>query len=207
MKEKLGFGTCVYKGVTYQSGDIISDSDESCFCNNWGKVECVPEGSMSNSLTDFDSTNLNFYYKFINLLDMEVDSKKVQVTDISLQDSKLSIVLERETLCTSESVAPITVGFYRYNQNVLTLTTMTNREEKYSEPCLVENTYEITSLKNEIDDDFQLQYQTEELDVVDLDICVSGERVFTEEEIFKSEDGTQICTCEDAKVVCNDSLE
>jgi hypothetical protein len=207
IKEQLGLDTCTHNGVTYKVGDIISDSNESCFCSKRGKVECLPVGSMSNSLTDFDSTNLNFSYKFVNLLETDIDSKDIDITDISLLNSKLLIVLEKETLCTDDNVAPVSVGFYKYDQSVLTLTSMTNREEKYSKPCLVENTYEITSLESEVQESFKLQYQTEELDVVELDICVSGGRVFAEGDIFKSDDTTEICTCRNAKVVCGDSLD
>jgi hypothetical protein len=207
LREQFGFGTCAYNGVTYDSGDIITDSEESCFCNKWGKVECLPVGSSSNSLSDFVSTDLNFYYKFVNLLDTKADSKSVEIKDISTEDSKLSVMLERQTLCSVENVAPISVGFYRYDENTLTLTTMTSRDSSYSQPCVVENTYEITSKKQEFSSDFKIQYQTEELDILELNICISDGRLFVEGDIFKSPDQSQLCSCEEGQVVCGDSLE
>ena len=208
MKEQFGFGLCAYNGITYRSGDIISDSGESCFCNKYGRLECLSEDdSKDNGFSDFISTDLNFYYKFINLLDKSnADSTNVDIKDIVMKDSKLIVILEREALCTNDNVAPVTVGFYNYAKDSLTLTTMTNKDTIYTKPCLVENTYEITSLKSELSDNFNIYYKTESLDLLNLHICIEGQRAFVDGDVFKSNDGKMICTCDDSQVVCNDAL-
>lgn len=206
VEQQLGFKTCSYNGVSYSKGDMVSDyeANKNCVCNSDGEIECSdPNLSQSDALSDFTSTNLDFYYKFLNLLEKDsFDEENIEIADVEMDSSKLIVSVTRESLCTKNEEAPVAVGFYNFADGVLKLTTMTNRDVIYTEPCLVENKYEIVSLSNTFEEDFQIYFQTEEGKLFNLEICVDDNRIFSDGDVFQSEVYNSVCTCEQGLIVC-----
>lgn len=206
LEQKLGFKTCSYNGVDYDSGDIVPDYKESqnCVCMDGGEIECSnTDLSQIDSLSNFTSSDLTFSYSFINLLEKDVaDFENMEIAEVKVEDSKLLVSVNRESLCTADQDAPVAVGFYNYTNNILKLTTLTNRDVVYTEPCLVENKFEIASVQNSFSDDFQVYFQTEEGQLFNLNVCVDDNRVFSDGDVFQSEKYNSVCTCDQGTISC-----
>ncbi|MDD3474572.1 MAG: hypothetical protein PHP08_01545 [Candidatus Dojkabacteria bacterium] len=191
-KEQLGLKKCVYGDSQYTAGEIIPGSSQ-CYCNEKGQVVCDESGSdESLDITQFSNEDLEFSTTFLNFIDTDTTFEEVRFGDVSTVDKGLKVVLERLTVCnTSEEYAPQT-GYYMFDGNSLYLTTTTNLlDPRYSENCMVSNTYLIHGLSEAS----SIYYQSEDGEVLEADICVYGNKVFNEGDAFVGDNG-EVVICE-----------
>lgn len=201
---------CVVNEVEYTSGQEVEGYLENavCVCGNNGKVDCELESTSKSFLasSDFTTKNLSFSSKFLNSLsNAEVDiSDEIIFRSVSQDDNGLKIVVERLDLCTSDGDIPEQVGFFSLSNDDLVLTSIeTGNPSEYTDPCMIENTFILEKLTKTLDDDFKLYYRNEEDEVYLADICVFEGRVHNESDSYRSDDASQLCTCESGENVCN----
>lgn len=201
---------CVINGVEYSSGQEITGYLENakCFCNSKGKIDCSLEDTSKSLLesSDFTTKNLEFNAQFLNSLsNAEINiSNEIIFRSVSQSDGGLKVVVERLDLCTGTNVIPDQVGFFNLSNNDLVLTAIeTGDPSKFTEPCIIENTFVLTKLTGKLDDSFKIYFRDENDDVYLSDMCVYEGRVHNEGDAYRSDDLTLLCTCEDGDSVCN----
>ncbi len=201
--------TCTVNSTKYNSGDEITGYLENavCICGKDGKVDCELKSTSKSFLdnSDFTTKDLAFSSKFLNSLsNAEIDiSEEIVFRSVSQGNDGLKIVVERLDLCTSAGDIPSQAGFFSKNGNSLVLTTIESGDPtSYTEPCIVENTFLLENITEELDDDFKLYYRNEEDEVFLADVCVFEGRIHNEGDSYRSDDASQICSCESGENIC-----
>mgnify|MGYP001224308997 FL=1 len=147
MRKSLGFGTCAYDEEIYLSGQLIPNYNgrTDCYCSKNGSVQCNSDSSLI-SLENYSSTGLKYFSSFLNYLDKEeLDTDNIKAVDVGYTSGVLTVVIEREAMCGQEQESPVQVGFYKYSENDLTLTVLTNRDPSfYSKVCKIDGKFVLT---------------------------------------------------------------
>jgi hypothetical protein len=201
--------TCVVNGVEYSCGQEISGylENATCICNSEGKVDCELSTKSKSFLSnaDFTTKNLDFNAEFLNSLsNAEVNiSEEVTFRSVAQDDDGLKVVIEKLDLCTTTDVIPEQVGFFNVSGTDLVLTTIKSGDPaKFTEACIVKNTFTLEKLTGKLDDDFKIYFRNEQDEVYLADMCVYEGRIHNEGDSYRSEDGSQICLCESGENMC-----
>jgi len=202
--------SCFVNGVEYKSGEVVAGYLENadCVCNRDGEVDCElsnkSKGFFSN--TDFTTKNLSFSAEFLNSLsNTEVNiSEEIIFRAVSQSNDGLEIIVEKLDLCTTTNVIPEQVGFFDVSENDLVLTTIRSGDPaKFTEPCIVQNTFLLETMTGELDNGFKVYFRNENEDVFLADMCVYEGRIHNDGDLYGSEDGTQLCQCISGESVCD----
>ena len=205
MRKSLGFGTCAYDEDIYLSGQSIPNYNgrADCYCSKNGSVQCNTDNSLI-SLENYSSAGLKYYSGFLNYLNKdELDTNNIQAVDVGYTSGVLSVVIEREAMCGEEQESPVQVGFYKYIENDLTLTVLTNRDTSfYNKVCKIDGKFVLEKEDLILTDDFKLHFQNDLGKMFDLGVCVYSSKLYSNGDILQSKDG-KACTCLSSVVECN----
>lgn len=205
VQKKLSFNSCAYGDEVYRSGENVPDYNgrSSCLCNSNGSIDCG-DNNDSLSYSNFSSDNLQFSYKYLNLLDeTSLSNENIQPGKASFVNGTFTISFERNVMCTSDGVAPTQSGFYQLSSNELRLTIMTNKDtSQYVSPCKIENTFVISNRNVSLSDTFQAYYQSEEGELSSLGVCVANGSLYGNQEAFKTTGSSKVCLCNFGVVTC-----
>lgn len=200
---------CTVDGREYVQGESFTNSEGiSCVCSSNGLPVCDNEGGTVhvNEVKDVvpSTDNLKFTQKFLSVLTKEKpDFKKVNVADITQSSDTLKIVLEREDYCTQENEVPNAGGFYELTPERVLVTTVTGKDEQvHVKPCLLSNSFEIDNFVVAVNDVFKVIYRNERGDEIELKACAYKGLLYSENDVFSSEDGSKVCGCENGNVEC-----
>jgi len=106
-------------------------------------------------------------------------------------------------MCGQEQESPVQVGFYKYSENDLTLTVLTNRDPSfYSKVCKIDGKFVLTKEDLFLTDDFKLYFQNDLGQIFDLGVCVYKEKLYGNGDVLQSEAG-QACSCNFGIVECD----
>lgn len=204
-RKSLGFGTCAFNENIYLAGQLIPNYNgrEDCYCSKKGTIQCNKDNTIL-SLEDYTSTNLKYFSNFLNYLDEEeIDTDNIKAVDIGYTEGKLSVVIEREGMCGQEQEIPVQVGFYKYSENKLTLTILTNQDSSiYNRVCKINGKFILTKEDFTLTEDFKLYFQNDLGHIFDLGVCVYNKKLYGEGDIFQSESGNA-CSCNYGMVECD----
>ncbi len=205
IQQKLSFNSCAYGENVYRSGENIPEYNgrTECTCNPDGTIKCgVSDGAITYS--GYSSENLKFTYKYINLLSKDaLMLEDVTAGEASYSDGVLRVSLERNVLCTDSGIAPSQSGFYQLSPSSLNITIMTNLDNsKYTSPCKIEDSFEISNLSITLDSDFQIYYQSDDGKVVSLGACMQDNVLYGDQEVFKDKSSSSVCICNTGEVSC-----
>lgn len=205
MRKSLGFGTCAYEEDIYLSGQLIPNYNgrTDCYCSKSGSVQCNTDSTLI-SLENYSSTGLKYFSSFLNYLDKEeLDTDNIQAVDVGYTSGILSVVVEREAMCGQEQESPIQVGFYKYLENDLTLTVLTNRDTSfYNKICKIDGKFVLEKEDLSLTDDFKLHYQNDLGQIFDLGVCVYKEKLYGNGDVLQSEAG-KTCSCNFGTIECD----
>ncbi len=201
---------CFVSGIEYISGQEVIGYLENaeCICSRDGEVECELEDASKSFLSssDFTTKDLAFSSEFLNSLsNAEVNiSEEIVFRSVSQGEDGLKIVTERLDLCTAAGVIPEQVGFFNLTGNDLVLTVIeTGDPSKFTEPCIIENAFVLEKMTEKLNSTFKLYFRNEEDEVYIADICVYEGRVHNEGDSYRSDDETQLCSCESGENLCS----
>lgn len=205
MRQKLSFNSCAYGEEIYKSGDEVPNYSgrSDCTCNSDGTIKCGSDTSTSG-YDGFSSTNLSFTYSYLNLLDSSSIMKENPISSgASYINGTLIVKFERNVLCASNSSVPAQSGFYQISTSMLKLMIMTNKDtSQYTYPCRIEDVFKITGLDMALDNGFQVYYQNENGESINLGACIYNNVLYGDQEAFKSQDSTSVCLCNSGKISC-----
>jgi hypothetical protein len=206
-REEIGLGICRYNGVEYLEGELVSsyEGGSDCYCSWTGEIVCQ-EDEVGMSYDGFVNQGLSFSYSFKNFLDKPVvDLAKVVVADINYRGNSLQIVLEKEALCGELSEAPVQTAMYKFQEDGLVLTTITNRDESiYTRVCLIGNTFEIEDVDLSEKSEYYLYYQNDKGQIFDLEACFTNNRLYAKGDVFKNSQEGLLCTCNGPDIECEE---
>jgi hypothetical protein len=206
LDERSNANRCTYGGIVYKKGDLVKNyrANDNCYCNGSDKIQCENGDDFSISYSTFSTEKLSFSYMYQNYLEVnEPDYTRVLSEDVNHNDDSLEIVLERETLCGENNLAPSQVGFYEFRDNSLILTTMTNRDTNlYSMPCMISNSFVIEGNNFQLQEGFSVMYQNEKGQLFDLNACYYGNKLYASGDSFKHTSENKVCSCEMGTVIC-----
>ncbi len=200
---------CSVDGREYVQGEsFTNDEGITCVCSANGLPVCDNEGGSVHVDEVVDvvpsTENLKFTQKFLSALSKEKpDYKKVNVADITQSANTLKIVLEREDYCTQENEAPNAGGFYELTPERVLVTTVTGKDEQvHVKPCLLSNSFEIDNFVATVNDVFKVIYRNELGEEIELKACAYKGVLYSENDVFRSEDGSKVCGCDNGNVEC-----
>jgi hypothetical protein len=203
--------TCIFNGVEYSSGEEIVGYLENaeCICNSKGKIDCQMSNRSKSFLdnSDFTTKGLEFNAKFLNSLsNAEVNiSDEVVFRSVSQGDDGLLVIIEKLDLCTTTKVIPEQVGFFNLDGTELVLTSIKSGDpSRFSEPCIVENSFLLSSVKSKLKDEFKIYFRTENDEVYLANMCVYEGRIHNEGDTYRSDDLSKLCSCKSGESVCED---
>lgn len=207
--QQLSFPSCAYEGEVYKNGENVPNYNgkDNCTCGSTGSIMCNEEDQSSETgLSGFSSSNLQFTYRFLNLLSKSTTMKEdVDTSSASYSDNTMSITIERNVLCSSDNSAPVQTGFYKLSSSELNLVILTSTDSvKYTEPCRVEAKFVISDVNTTLSDNFQIYYQSEGGLTANLGACVYNGILYGSQEAFKSQDSQSVCLCNAGKITCRD---
>jgi hypothetical protein len=209
IQKKLSFNSCAYGENVYKSGESIPEYNgkTECKCNSDGSVDCN-ESTSQTGYNGYSSQNLEFTYKYSNLLSSEtitMTQEEITSNSASYLDGVMKVSFERDTMCTEDGVVPTQAGFYQISSKDLKLTIMTNLDTtKYTTPCKISNSFEISGLSVILDNKFQIYYQSESGELKSLGACVQDNTLYGDQEAFKSKTSTSVCICDSGVVSCKE---
>jgi len=198
---------CNIEGKEYLEDESFVDANgNSCVCSASGFPVCENEGSsvevVEESLPSTD--NLKFSEKYLNSLNKEKpDYKKINVVDITQSGESLKITIEREEYCSEDNASPNSAGFYELKDDRVIITTVTGRDkEVHTQTCLLSSSFEVNPFTVSVNDAFLVIYRNERGEEIELDACAYKGVLYSENDVFSSEDGKKICGCDQRKVEC-----
>lgn len=204
---RLGVGVCVYGDVEYEQGDLVPNYEgrNDCYCTWSGDIVCESEETLV-SYDDFSSEGLVFTYSFRNFLEKKgPEVSRVVLSDVNHRENTLEVIIEREALCSEEGLAPVQTAMYKYEEDSLTFSTVTNRDETlYGRVCLIGNTFVLEDVDLSEKSVFSLYYQHDSGEIFKMNSCFVNERLYAEEDVFKDEENDMLCTCEAPEVECEE---
>ena len=159
----------------------------------------------------FVTNNLEFTYKYQSILEKKtVNNSKATAASISYKDNVLSVVLERETLCTEDKLTPPQTGFYKLddNNNLILKVVTNDNPSVYTQPCVVSNYFKITDIdlskKTENGKEFTTYYKAEDGTLINLNTCYYNNHLYAKDAVFSSSDN-KVCECKDGVVICGNN--
>jgi hypothetical protein len=209
-RKRLGVGVCEYGGAEYVQGQVVSNYDgrKDCVCTWSGEIVCG-EDSLVISYENFSTENLVFTYSFRNFLDKdEPNISDVVLADVNQQGQTLELILEREVFCSQEGQVPVQTAMYKQEDNSLTLTTVTDRDESvYSRVCLIANTFKFANFtlpEGSEFSEYSLLYQGDTGQEFKLNSCFVNGKLYAKGDVFKDAQGELLCTCEETGIECEE---
>jgi hypothetical protein len=206
-RNKIGVGVCIYDNVEYQQGQQIPNYEgrDDCLCTWSGGVVCEREES-TMSYENFSSEGLQFTYSFRNFLEKESpDLSRVVLSDLNHSENTVEVIIEREVLCGQEGLAPVQTAMYKLEEDSLTFTTVTNRnEELYGEVCLIGNSFVVEGVDLSEKSEYFLYYQNDSGQTFKLKSCFVNGKLYGEGDVFKDAGSNMLCTCEASGVECEE---
>lgn len=195
---------CLFEEHRVEYGkEIISSSGSRCVCGDDRKVVCdsVQRGEQEES---FSTDNLVFEYSYLNTISADSsDSFRVFPVDINQNGAELTVIFEREGLCSDTFEAPSQAGYYQKYQDRLVLSTITSGDtENFNIPCLMSNSFKITNFDLEGKDDYEIYYKNEKGKEFNLMACLYKGVLYGQGDVFTGGKNQPICTCEKGEVVC-----
>lgn len=205
--QQLSFPSCAYDGEIYRNGEDVPNYNgkDGCSCNSSGTIVCKEEiGNNETGLSDFSSSNLQFTYRFLNLLSKDITMREdVETSSASYINNTLSLTIERNVLCSNDNEAPVQTGFYKLSDSELKLVILTSTDAaKYTLPCRTEAKFVISNVNISLSDNFQMYYQSEGGLTTNLGSCVYNGILYGSQEAFKSQDLQSVCLCNSGKITC-----
>lgn len=206
-RNKLGVGVCNYDDIQYQQGDLVGNYEgrSDCHCTRTGDIVCEEE-DLTMSYENFSSEGLQFTYSFRNFLEKESpDLSRVVLSDLNYSENTVEVILEREALCGQEDLAPVQTAMYKLEENALTLTTVTNRDEQlYRRVCLIGNTFVVNGVDLSEKSEYLLYYQNDSGQTFKLKSCFVNGKLYGQGDAFKNAENNMLCTCEGPDVECEE---
>ncbi len=207
IRQKLSFNSCAYGENVYRSGEQVPEfnGEQECVCNADGSIKCGDDAE-GVVYSGYSSSNLKFSYSYINLLDSTaILDNEIEPLDASYTNGVLKVSFERDVLCSSDELAPTQSGFYQISSDALRLTIMTNVDtSKYTAPCKISNTFEISNPNVTFDEDFQIYYESESGEFLSLGACVYNGTLHADQDVFKEKNSSSVCLCNTGNVTCKD---
>ena len=181
-----------------------SDLGENCICNNEGVVVCDEQNAQSIVSSEFVSTGLLFSYNFLNFVEGgDLEAMNVKFVDISQLGGGLKITLETNSLCNEDSISAPQIGFYKLEEDRLTLTIGTNvLDESFNKVCLTEGSFYIGNFNRELNDKFKIYYQDEFDSIYPANNCTYEGYIRNDGDVYNSSDGCFLCQCKSGKSSC-----
>lgn len=206
MRKSLGFRTCAYDEEIYLSGQQIPNYNgrSDCYCSRDGKVQCNSDDTLI-SFKDYSSSGLKYFSNFLNYLEKEsVSSDYVQAVDVDYTEGVLSVVIEREAMCGDEQETPVQVGFYKLEENDLTLTILTNRDpSSYNKVCKIDGKFVLESEDLSLKEDSKLYFQNDLGKIFDLGVCVYNDKLYGNGDVLQSAEENKACSCNFGTIECD----
>ncbi|HAM37138.1 MAG: hypothetical protein UR96_C0005G0027 [candidate division WS6 bacterium GW2011_GWC1_36_11] len=207
IQQKLSFNSCAYGENVYKSGENIPEYNGGmeCTCNSNGAIRC-DSGTEEVAYSGYSTQNLKFSYKYGNLLSDTVTMQEDITSDsASYINGVLKVSFERNVLCSEDGIAPTQTGLYQLSSKDLRLTILTNMDNsKYTTPCKIVDTFEISKLNMILEKDFQIFYQSEDGEFVSLGACIEDDTLYGDQEVFKSKTSNSVCICNTGVISCRD---
>ena len=198
LKDSIGFTKCAY-------GD---DLGENCICSSNGEKICDEEEEETESLStgEFTSKGLIYTYDFIDYVDAgNRVTSSVIFTDISYLGGGLKVTLQIRAFCNDENVTGQQIGFYKVEEDRLTLTVSSNiADDSFSIPCTTKSDFFISNFSRDLMDEFEVVYQDEFNVIYPSNNCVYEGFVRNEGDVYNSKDGCLLCQCKNGKSVCEE---
>jgi hypothetical protein len=206
-RSKMGVGVCIYDNVEYQQGQLVPNYEgrNDCYCTWSGEIVCEQE-DLTMSYENFISENLQFTYSFRNFLEKESPNlSRVVLSDVNHSENTVEVILEREVLCGEEGLAPVQTAMYKQEEDALTLTTVTNRDEQlYGRVCLIGNTFVINGIDLSEKTEYSLYYQNDSGQTFKLKSCFVSGKLYGQGDVFKDTENNLLCTCEASEIECEE---
>jgi hypothetical protein len=206
-RNRPGVGVCNYDGIQYQQGDLVGNYEgkSDCHCTWTGDVVCEGE-DLTMSYENFSSEGLQFTYSFRNFLEKESpDFSRVVLSDLNHSENTVEVILEREAFCGQEDLAPVQTAMYKLEEDGLTLTTVTNRDETlYGRVCLIGNTFVVDGVDLSEKSEYSLYYQNDSGQTFKLKSCFVNGKLYGQGDVFKDAQNDMLCTCEGPNVECEE---
>ncbi|MCK9368367.1 hypothetical protein M0R04_00075 [Candidatus Dojkabacteria bacterium] len=202
-------GVCRFNKVSYDSGtEVIGyKSGELCNCED-GSIVCskLNGGIDTSNGSKFTKSNLVFSAKYSkpSSSSIEVMPLKTNFVSISILDNSTNIVLEQEQLCSHDNRAPIQIGRYMFNENILTVSNSVNTSPNlYATSCIVTMNFKISKIKLKEISDLKIVYANDLGQTVPATLCYYNNTVFANEDVYSSIDNCNICKCENGVSKCS----
>jgi len=206
-RNKQGVRVCIYDNIEYQQGQLVPNYEgrNDCYCAWSGDIVCEEE-DLTMSYNDFTPEGLQFTYSFRNFLEKEIpDLSHVVLSDLNHSEDTLEVILEREALCEEGGIAPVQTAMYKLEEDALTLTTVTNRDEQlYGKVCLIGNSFVINGMDLSEKSEYSLYYQNDSGQIFKLKSCFVKGKLYGQGDVFKDIQDNMLCTCEAPDIKCEE---
>ncbi len=206
---------CNFDGKDYRIGEVVDNFQEnsSCSCSEAGYIECVPitqtddsNNTQADPTIDLKTKGLTFKSRYIVGFASNTDVANVlplEFKDGAYEGTTLKVVLEQLQTCPELNTPPQQFGFYNYSSNVVTLENMVRKSEDPSAvQCVVELTYEIKDIISNDVANLKIQFKDENENITTAPFCSYYGKIYANDDVFKSKDSGNICTCSDGLVAC-----
>ena len=194
LKDTIGLTPCIY-------GD---DLEGNCICNYDGEKIFDENVLESVGTGEFVSSGLIYTFEYLHFVEPNMlNIPNIKFVDITYLGGGLKVNLEIISMCDEYRVPAPQVGFYKYEENRLTLTIGTNlTDEYYRFPCVTDSTFYIGNFSKNLNNDFKVVYQDEYDVIYQSENCVFEGYLRSNGDVYNSEDGCFLCQCIAGENVC-----
>lgn len=192
IKDTIGIKQCIY-----------GDNGLGGTCNS----ENMDSNVNSASPNEFSGNKLVYTYDFISYLDeADTTSADIRFANISQEGEDLKVVIERRSVCDSESNPAPQGGFFKEDGSNLILTVTTNLvNTSYNTLCITEGTFTIYDFVKKFDTNYKVFYQDEYDTLTPALNCVHDGYLRNTGDVYQTDDGCYICTCKDGVNSCEET--
>ncbi len=180
------------------------DLGNNCVCNSDGEKICDTQIVQTTNVSEFTSKDLIYTFDFLNLTDSNnPPTEKIKFIDISRVDESLKVIIEIDSMCNQDNIVSPQIGFYKLDNQNLLLTVVSNlTDPSFNLPCRSENIFVVDGFKLDVEETFKVQFQDEFESVYQADTCIYNGYIRNDGDIYKSQNGEQICKCDAGTTVC-----
>lgn len=209
---------CDFNNSRYAVGDEIIGYEDGkhCVCASGGIVECVPldvdvESEIFDEVVveDLDEGGLDFEYRYLTGIvedNGDVVLNDVRFSNIATSEDGLSIVVEKRQFCPESGLAPEQEGYYRFEDNTLTLykEIVEEMEDEYID-CFVELKYVFEDYESYDLENISIAFESNGL-VEYASMCIYEGKIYSDDDVFVGVN-EEIYVCDEGRIVLESDQE
>jgi hypothetical protein len=214
-----GDDVCIFRDVEYRKGDTMDGYlyGNFCTCGSGGLVDCVPEflaekaknenedfEGLSTDSSELESEGLAYEYLYvIGALDEDsLPRSSAEFESVAFREEGLVVVLKELQYCPRPNVPPEQVGFFKKDENSLTLYNMVRQIDKGSGvDCIVQLKYIFEKMDDLDLSKVDISFVNERGIATSPSFCFYNDKVYFDSDVFQGIEG-EICVCRDGEVDC-----